>query len=112
MTEHDFSALFDEYDQIIDQMPAIFTSHQFILRLVQQNQALYIDALGSYRGVPAPFRTVHGILARHLNAFKKHRACIRKTIRFLHDIKIGGPEGRWQGDPNCIDIEWLDRTVE
>jgi hypothetical protein len=55
------------------QMPKIFTSHQFILRLAQQHQVPYIEALCSYRdsmhsGKPAPFRTVHQILARHLNA--------------------------------------------
>ena len=70
MSEHDFGALFDGYRRVIDQMPAVFTSHQFILRLAQQNQALYVDALYSYRHVPAPFRTVHGMLARHLNAHK------------------------------------------
>jgi hypothetical protein len=74
MPKHDFSALFDQYPAIIAQMQKIFTSHQFILRLAQQHQVLYIEALHSYRdslhrGKPAPFRTVHGILSRHLNAY-------------------------------------------
>jgi hypothetical protein len=50
-------------------MPTIFTSHEFILCLAQQHQTSYIDALSSYRGEAAPFRRVHGILARHLNAY-------------------------------------------
>jgi hypothetical protein len=73
MPKHDFSALFDQYPAIIAQMQKTFTSHQFILRLAQQHQALYIEALHSYRdslhrGKPAPFRTVHQILAQHLHA--------------------------------------------
>jgi hypothetical protein len=74
MPKHDFSALFDQYPAIIAQMPQIFTSHQFILRLAQQHQVLYIEALCNYRNSmhgkkPAPFRAVHGILSRHLNAY-------------------------------------------
>ena len=73
MSEHDFSALYEQYPAVITQMPTIFTSHQFILRLAQQNQALYIDALHSYRdaahrGAPAPFMIVHSILSKRLNA--------------------------------------------
>jgi hypothetical protein len=52
-------------------MPAIFTSHKFILRLAQQNQALYIEALFSYRDDTAPFMRVHGILAKHLHAYSE-----------------------------------------
>ncbi len=74
MTEHNFDALFENYPTIIAQMPNPFTSHQFILHLAQQHQALYIEALYSYRNLPnrqqpTPFKTVHGILAKHLNAF-------------------------------------------
>jgi hypothetical protein len=73
MPKHDFSPLFDHYPALIAQMPEIFTSHQFILRLAQQHQVSYIEALHSYRdslhlGTPAPFRAVHSILAQRLNA--------------------------------------------
>ena len=73
MPEHDFSPLFDHYPALIAQMPETFTSHQFILRLAQQHQVPYIEALHSYRdslrqGKPAPFMAVHQILARHLDA--------------------------------------------
>ena len=43
MSAHDFDTLYAEYPDLIAQMPAVFTSHQFILRLAQQNQALYIE---------------------------------------------------------------------
>ena len=69
MPKHDFSALFAEYEAIIAQMPETFDSHQFILRLAQQHQPLYIEALFSYRDKPAPFKIVHGILAKHLHAY-------------------------------------------
>ena len=76
MPKHDFSPLFDHYPALIAQMPKIFTSHQFILRLAQQHQVPYIEALYSYRdsphrGKPAPFRTVHRILSQHLNAYSE-----------------------------------------
>jgi hypothetical protein len=68
---HDFDALYEQYPAVIAQMPNQFTSHQFILRLAQQNQAQYIDALHHYshaaeHGQP-PFLTVHRVLAQQLN---------------------------------------------
>jgi hypothetical protein len=71
MAEHDFSALFAQYPSIISQLPETFTSHQFILELARQNQALYVEALYSYRNhehrnAPAPFMMVHSILANRL----------------------------------------------
>jgi len=72
MAKHDFSRLFDQYPIIIEQLPYVFTSHQFILKLAQQNQNLYIEALYAYRynedgETHTPFMTVHGILAKELN---------------------------------------------
>ena len=69
--KHDFSALYACYPEIVQQMPDVFTSHAFILRLAQQSQRLYVEALYDYRdslhrGEPTPFRVVHGILSQHL----------------------------------------------
>lgn len=66
--------LFPYYPDIIGEMCRCFTSHQFIRRLVQRHQADYVEALHHYqnswgRQSAAPFRTVHGQLARHLHAF-------------------------------------------
>jgi hypothetical protein len=71
MSQDGFSALKDHYSEIIEAMSATFTSHQFILRLAQQYQAQYIEMLHDYRDGPAPFRTVHSILARHLHSHKE-----------------------------------------
>ena len=73
MPEHDFTALYEQYPAIIAQMPEVFDSHKFIRRLAQQKQALYIEALCTYRhsmhqGAVAPFRVVHQILSQRLNA--------------------------------------------
>lgn len=74
MVQHDFAPLFERYPELITQMDNIFTSHKFILHLARQHQALYITALHAYIELPnprypTPFKTVHGILAKHLNAF-------------------------------------------
>jgi hypothetical protein len=74
MPKHDFSALEAHYPEVIEQMPATFTSHQFILRLAQEQQVLYIEALYDYRdslhrGSPAPFRAVHQTLSDRLNKY-------------------------------------------
>jgi hypothetical protein len=94
MPEHDFSALFDQYPAVIAQMQKIFTSHQFILRLAQQHQVLYIEALHSYRtslhrGKPAPFRTVHQILAQHLRAYPE----VVKLMGNVPSVNIFGQAG-------------------
>jgi len=73
MAQHDFNTIFEHYPRLIAEMPDSFTSHQFILHLAWQYQALYIEALYAYRNIPGPqgshpFMTVHGILAKHLNA--------------------------------------------
>jgi hypothetical protein len=69
MPKHEFKDLLAHYPETIKAMPTTFTSHQFILRLAQQHQRLYIEALHSYRGKPAPFQTVHGILAKRLHDY-------------------------------------------
>jgi hypothetical protein len=72
MPEHDFGALFEKYPEVLDQMPETFTSHEFIQRLAQRNQALYIKALYAYRNTGAPFRAVHAILAKELHRYREH----------------------------------------
>ena len=69
MAQHDFQELYDQYPTIIDQMKPKFTSHEFILRLAQQNQVAYIQALNAYCDREDPFRVVHGILSKQLYKF-------------------------------------------
>ena len=92
MSEHDFSDLFQEYESIIDQMPNTFTSHQFILKLAQQNQSAYIEALYSYRNhkhrdAPAPFLYVHRVLSQHLSKLPN---LITKTRDAVPSVDIFG----------------------
>jgi len=84
---HDYTQLDNQYPGVIALMPALFTSHQFILRLAQQNQALYIDALAAYRCGPAPFRTLHARLPERLHSFGhlvRHRGTIPSDDIFGH----------------------------
>jgi transposase len=76
MTQHDFNTIFEHYPELISEMRDPFTSHEFILHLARRYQALYIEALYAYRDIPnpqhaTPFKTVHRILAKHLNAFSQ-----------------------------------------
>lgn len=71
---HDFTEMDALYPDVIDQMADTFTSHEFILRLAQQHQRLYVEALYSYRdsvhrGQPTPFRALHGILSQRLHIY-------------------------------------------
>lgn len=72
MPQHDFKELYDQYPTIIDQMKSKFTSHEFILRLAQQNQVAYIKALSAYCYKANPFQFVHGRLSKHLNKFVEY----------------------------------------
>lgn len=95
MSEHDFTNLIEQYPTIIAQMPPEFTSHDFILRLAQQNQALYIEALYVYRQ-GNPFQVVHGILAKQLH---QHPDLIVHVGDETHSVDIFGQPGaaaRWR----------------
>ena len=68
MPQHDFTHLYSHYPAAIAEMPDVFTSHEFILELAQQNQRLYIEALYDYRNAPAPFRQVHAVFSQRLHS--------------------------------------------
>jgi hypothetical protein len=92
MPEFDFSVLYDKYPTLIGQMPETFTAHQFILKLAEEYQAQYIEALYAYRlhqhrGRPAPFLIVHGILAQRLLS---HPELVRQTQPLVSSRDIFG----------------------
>ena len=81
MSKYDFSELYPKYPALILAMPDEFTSHQFILKLAQENQMKYVEALYAYRdvereGTPAPFMFVHREISRGLKNFPE---LIQKT---------------------------------
>ena len=74
MSKFDFSVFYPKYPEIISAMPEEFTSHKFILKLAQENQTQYVNALYAYRdvtreGKPVPFMIVHGEFSRGLQNF-------------------------------------------
>ena len=94
MPKPDFTALFDQYPATIAQMPPVFRSHEFILRLAQQHQGPYVEALYAHRdslhsGKPAPFKYVHQSLARHL---RTHKGLVRQ-IGVVPSRNIFGNDG-------------------
>ena len=66
---HDFEPLHQFFPEVIEQLPVEFTSHEFIQKLGQSYQTLYIEALYAYCNASRPFMTVHGLLAKHLNRY-------------------------------------------
>ena len=101
MPRHDFSNLLAHYPEIIEDMPDAFTSHEFILKLAQRHQKLYIEALHAYRDVThqraqAPFRIVHGILAKRLHDFDK--MVVEDGIAYGSEDIFGNPQqcAKWR----------------
>ena len=86
MSQHDFAALENVYQQVMDELPDEFTSHKFILALARRHQRLYIDALYTYRTTlsPAgsPFQVVHGQLAERLRKFADYVDHVSSTDIF------------------------------
>ena len=77
-------------------MPETFTSHQFILALAQKYQKLYIEALCSYRDEPAPFRTVHGILAKRLYDYPKLIELVRHDAPSMDIFRRSNQCAEWR----------------
>ena len=76
MSKFDFSVFYPQYPEIFSTIADEFTSHQFILKLAQENQKEYVEALYAYRdvtrlGKPVPFIFVHREISQGLKNFPK-----------------------------------------
>jgi hypothetical protein len=61
-----FEELEEKYPEIVDMMADEFNSHEFILKLAQRYQRLYVQALSEYEDNDQPFLTVHSQIAKRL----------------------------------------------
>jgi hypothetical protein len=66
MSTTEFELLEAVYEQVIALMPNKFDSHEFILKLAQEHQRLYVQALVEYADSERPFQIVHGQIAMRL----------------------------------------------
>jgi hypothetical protein len=66
MPETAFDALEAKFPEIVAKMDHYFDSHDFILKLAQAHQRLYVAALAAYVDRDYPFQIVHGEIARRL----------------------------------------------
>jgi len=68
MASSAFEELEIKYDEIVNLMPEDdnFDSHDFILKLAQKYQQLYVQALSEYADNNQPFQTVHGEIVKRL----------------------------------------------
>lgn len=71
MTKEAFEELEKIYHKIVKLMPDEFNSHQFILKLAQKYQKLYVQALYVYKDNNQPFQSVHKEIAKRLKKHKK-----------------------------------------
>jgi hypothetical protein len=74
--ESTFSALEQQFPDVVAKMGDYFDSHDFILRLAQSHQRLYVAALAAYGDREYPFQIVHAEIARRL---LKHPDLVRKV---------------------------------
>ena len=65
----EFTSLEAVYEQVIALMPNKFDSHEFILKLAQQYQRLYVQALVENVDSESPFQVVHSQIAMRLLKF-------------------------------------------
>ncbi len=88
MSKDAFEKLEEKYAGIVKLMPETFDTHNFILRLAQEHQRLYVEALVEYVKDDRPFQIVHGQIAsrllKHPNLVTKVGERISKDI-FLQD---------------------------
>ena len=66
MTVPTLDALEKTFPEIVQLMNDYFDSHDFILKLAQAQQRLYVAALAAYVDKDHPFQIVHGEIARRL----------------------------------------------
>ena len=69
MSATEFESLEDVYPQVIEHMPDKFDSHDFILKLAQEHQRLYVQTLVEYAKSERPFQIAHGQIANRLLKF-------------------------------------------
>jgi len=66
MPEPTLEALEEKFSEVAAKMDRYFNSHDFILKLAQMHQRLYVAALAAYLDKEYPFQIVHGEIARRL----------------------------------------------
>ena len=77
MSKDSFEQLEAKYEEIVNWMPDEFDSHEFILKLAQEHQRLYVQALYTYKDNNQPFQSVHKEIAKRL----KKRIDLVKYLR-------------------------------
>jgi len=66
MSAFGFESLEAVYEQVIALMPDKFDSYEFILKLAQEHQQLYVKALIEYAESERPFQIVNAQIAMRL----------------------------------------------
>ena len=75
-----FASLEAVYEKVIALMPNKFDSNDFILKLAQEYQQLYVQALGEHVDSERPFQSLRNQVAMRLLKFPDHVASIGEHI--------------------------------
>jgi hypothetical protein len=65
----EFESLEAVYEKVIALLPERFDSHEFIIKLAQEHQQLYVQALIEYAESERPFQIVHSQMSMRLLKF-------------------------------------------
>jgi hypothetical protein len=76
MAKPALDALETVFPDVVTRMSDYFDSHDFIVKLAQAHQRIYVEALAAYAATDRPFQIVHGEIARRL---LKHPELVSKV---------------------------------
>lgn len=71
MAVKELLALEQVFPEVVAAMDDYFDTHDFVLKLAQAHQRLYVQALARYARTDRPFQIVHGEIARRLTRYPK-----------------------------------------
>jgi len=88
-----WEALYADLDATLAEMPNVFTTHQFILKLAHRNQRAYVALLHDCRtDAGGPFEAVHRVIGRKLRSLADEGKGLELVEQHVRSVNIFGYE--------------------